>query len=202
MPPPLQGSHWSITGTPALDRGSQRWNLSRPHSSCLAPSPHAITLGVLASSPAHDKSLSLSGGCSLCCRPEWSTSRSSWPPHPLPSPPPTAVPPEPCPLPVVTFLQHLQLQERYEATRFNSSTFQQTQTTSGPTPATSIGCLSIPHSLPTETQLLQNGTRWNGINRKLAVHLGQSALMVVTFKLLQMSVQHLKTYYCALYLAL
>ena len=123
----------------------------------------------------------------------------------LPAQPPTPVPPprpEPCPLPVVTFLQHLQLQERYEATCFNSSTFQQTQTTSGPTPATSIGCLSIPHSLPTETQLLQNGTLWNGIKRKLAVHLGQSALMLVTFKLLQMSVQHLKTYYCALYLAL
>ena len=109
--------------------------------------------------------------------------------------------PEPCPLPAVTFLQHLQLQERYEATRFNS-TFQQTQATSGPRPAISVGFLSIPHSLPTETQLPQNGALWNGINRKLAVHLGQNALMLVTFKLLQMSVQHLKTYYCALYLAL
>lgn len=62
--------------------------------------------------------------------------------------------------------------------------------------------LRISRLLSTETQHPKNRILLNGVNRKLAVCMGQNALMLVTFKLLQTSVQHLKTYYCALYLAL
>lgn len=90
------------------------------------------------------------------------------------------------------------LGEWNDCTNVNSPTFSQTQASLGPPRSHPLG---LWHPLTThwDPVPLKMGSCWTHFKRKPTVHLGQNALMPVTFKLLQMSVQHLKTYYCALY---